>query len=97
MSQHQLVTRNAPCLPQDEPGVQRAWDNRAHVRRLLAERQPEFARALAAAVRDLTGQEPVHCQSRGCPLCGKTRAPGRPTVKRAERDTAERASRCRTS
>lgn len=55
MSQHHLATRNAPRLPRDDPGnkARRAWENRAHVRRVLGERQPEFARALGGALRDL--------------------------------------------
>jgi hypothetical protein len=77
MSQHQLVTRIVPRPPRDDPGnkAQRAWENRAHVRRALGERQPEFARALAAAVRDLSGQGPGLPQRGRCPICGKTRVP----------------------
>jgi len=77
MSQHQLATRNAPRSPRDEPGnkARRAWENRAHVRRVLGERQPEFARELAGALRDLSGQGPGLPRRGRCPVCGKMRVP----------------------
>ena len=77
MSQHQLATRNAPRLPRDDPGnkARRAWENRAHVRRVLGERQPEFARTLAGALRDLSGQGPGLPRRERCPVCGKMRVP----------------------
>ena len=57
MSYHQFAARNVPCRPRDESRkqAQRARENRAYVRRLLSERQPWFAHALEAAVRDLSG------------------------------------------
>ena len=77
MSQDQLVTRNAPRLPRDDPGnkARRAWENRAHVRRVLGERQPEFARALAEALLDLSDQGPGLPRRDRCPVCGKMRVP----------------------
>ena len=77
MSPHQLATRNAPRSPPDDPGnkARRAWENRAHVRRVLGERQPEFARALAGALRDLSGQGTGLAQRARCPVCGKMRVP----------------------
>ena len=36
--------------------AERAREDRAHVRRLLSERQPEFAAVLAAVERDFCGQ-----------------------------------------
>jgi hypothetical protein len=77
MSQHQLATRNAPRVPRDDPGnkARRARENRAHVRRVLGERQPEFARALAAALPGLSGQGPGLPRRDRCPVCGKIKVP----------------------
>jgi hypothetical protein len=77
MSHHQLATRNTPHLPRDDPGnkARRARENRAHVRRVLGERQPEFARALDGALWDLSGQGPGRPRRDRCPVCGKMRVP----------------------
>jgi hypothetical protein len=77
MSQHHLAIWNAPRLPRDDPGdkARQARENRAHVRRALGERQPAFARALAAALPDLSGHGPGLPQPDRCPNCGKIRVP----------------------
>ena len=54
MCQHQPVCQQWPV-----PKAQRAEENRAYVRKLLRERQPAFAAALAAA------EEALPCP--GCP------------------------------
>jgi hypothetical protein len=48
--------------------ARRARENRDYVRMLLPQRQPEFARALAAAERELTGRAGLLRQT--CRLCG---------------------------
>jgi hypothetical protein len=49
--------------------AQRAQENRDYVRKLLRQRQPEFASALVAAEQELTCQAGLP-QPQTCRLCG---------------------------
>lgn len=63
----------------------RAQENRAFVRRMLREKQPDFAAALELAERDLP-----------CPLCRGTAAIRQPKVIKARPRHAVSATRCST-
>lgn len=82
MRHHQPAVRSSGRRPDDsEDKSRRARDNSAFVRRLLSERQPEFAEALAAAERDLRSQETGLAERLACPLCGKDALPLRRTMR----------------